>query len=550
MHTTTMNSSELRDGKSSSLRMLDCTFRDGGYYNNWDFSADAIAEYLAAMAAIAVDYVELGFRSFEKTGFRGACAYTTDSFIRGLNIPAGVKVGVMVNAAEVVRHASTPVGAAQLLFGSAEHSPVTLIRFACHLHEFEATLPVCAYLKESGYQVGINLMQIADRSEEEVGRIGKVASQYPLDVLYFADSLGSLNPTQTAKIVRTLREYWHGAVGIHTHDNMGRAVANTLRAIDEGVTWIDSTVTGMGRGPGNAQTEYLALELSKRLGLPINIAPLLALIRRHFKPMQTRYGWGVNAYYYLAGQHGIHPTYVQEMLADPRYGEAEILSVIDHLREVGGKKFSMATLETGRLAYTGSPGGTWMPATLLEGKQVLIIGAGQGVVTHRKAIEQYVCKHKPFVIALNDQTYIDGSLIDARAACHPFRLLADCEKYRTLGQPLIVPLSKLPEYVQCALSSLKTLDFGLTIVPRCFAFDAKSATAPTSLAIAYALAVTTSGKAESILLAGFDGYSADDPRTIEMDQLLADYQATEGSLPLMAVTPTRYKIPSTSIYAI
>jgi 4-hydroxy 2-oxovalerate aldolase len=67
--------------------------------------------------------------------------------------------------------------------------------------------------------------------------------------------------------------------------------------------------------------------------------------------------------------------------------------------------------------------------------------------------------------------------------------------------------------------------------------------------IAYAMAVATSGQAARIFLAGFDGYGADDPRTAEMDGMLNDYQNTAGALPIQSITPTRYKIPATSVYA-
>ena len=43
---------------NQALVMLDCTLRDGGYYNNWDFDAELVQDYLRAMAAVAVDYVE------------------------------------------------------------------------------------------------------------------------------------------------------------------------------------------------------------------------------------------------------------------------------------------------------------------------------------------------------------------------------------------------------------------------------------------------------------------------------------------------------------
>ena len=70
----------------SSQVLLDCTLRDGGYYNSWDFNDSLIHDYLLAMKAVRVDVVELGFRSTDKKGFKGACAYSTDAFIRTLDV--------------------------------------------------------------------------------------------------------------------------------------------------------------------------------------------------------------------------------------------------------------------------------------------------------------------------------------------------------------------------------------------------------------------------------------------------------------------------------
>ena len=52
-------------------------------------------------------------------------------------------------------------------------------------------------------------------------------------------------------------------VGIHTHNNLGKAISNSVAAIKKVVTWIDSTVTGMGRGPGNVKTEIALIALDK-----------------------------------------------------------------------------------------------------------------------------------------------------------------------------------------------------------------------------------------------------------------------------------------------
>lgn len=530
--------------------LLDCTLRDGGYYNSWDFSQKLIEDYLQAMLSIGTDYVELGLRSLNRDGFKGGCAYTTDSFIRSLSIPQGLKLGVMINASEIVGHQEALETRLQRLFAPASESPVTLVRIACHVHEFERSLPAATWLKEQGYRVGFNLMQVADRALEEITQLAKTASDYPLDVLYFADSMGSMNPAHTRQVVEAFKAGWSGPLGIHTHDNMGQALANSVAAVEAGVTWVDGTVTGMGRGPGNVKTEYLVLALEAQRSTTTNITPLLGVIRKHFQSMQTYYGWGSNPYYYLAGKHGIHPSYIQEMLGDSRYSEEDILAVIDYLKTEGGKKFNLSTLEAARHFYRGEPRGSWNPADMIKGRDVLILGTGPGVQAHRPALESFIRQQKPFVIALNTQKSLDDELIDIRAACHPVRLLADCDEHGRLPQPLATPASMLPGDVRAALAGKQLLDFGLSVQPEAFAFHQSHAELPTSLVIAYALAIATSGQGKSIYLAGFDGYGADDPRRQEADKIFHVYQNAKGALPLLAITPTLYELASTSVYSL
>ena len=81
-------------------QFLDCTLRDGGYYNAWDFRADLVTDYLVAMQAAGVGVVELGFRFLKNEGFKGAHAFTTDDYLRGLSVPNDLTVGVMVNGTD------------------------------------------------------------------------------------------------------------------------------------------------------------------------------------------------------------------------------------------------------------------------------------------------------------------------------------------------------------------------------------------------------------------------------------------------------------------
>jgi 4-hydroxy 2-oxovalerate aldolase len=536
----------------NNIKLLDCTLRDGGYYNDWDFASVLVENYLQAMAALQVDFVEIGFRSLKNDGFKGGCAFSTDSFLNSLPIPAELteKIGVMLNGSELASKQPGLFATLEKLFAPKSRSPVTLVRIACHVHEFEDCLPAATWLKEHGYLVGFNLMQVADRFPEEVTQLAKKASDYPIDALYFADSMGSLSPKDVTQIIQAFRAGWHGALGIHTHDNMGQAIANTLQAIQDGVTWVDSTVTGMGRGPGNAQTEYLAMALEPYRTNKGNPTKLFEVIRKHFKPLQAQYGWGTNPYYYMAGQYGIHPTYIQEMLQDSRYSDEDILAVIDHLKIEGGKKFSLDTLEAARHFYSGEPRGTWSPKSVMQGRDVLIVGTGPSVAKYRNAIEAFIEHNRLYVIALNTQKNLRENLINGRAACHPVRLLADCHEHLNLPQPLITPASMLPEHLQQELKTKTLFDFGISVSSAGFEFHECYAQLPTSLVVAYALAIASTGQANKIYFAGFDGYGADDPRYKEMETLIKSYQAQEKAIQIISITPTLYELKTQSIYGL
>ena len=105
-----------------NINILDCTLRDGGYYNNWDFSKEIVTEYLKTMSSVNIVYIELGFRSFQTKDFKGPTWYTTDSYLNSLNIPKNLTIGVMVNSYELISHPLGFLKATKLMFKSAKKS--------------------------------------------------------------------------------------------------------------------------------------------------------------------------------------------------------------------------------------------------------------------------------------------------------------------------------------------------------------------------------------------------------------------------------------------
>ena len=127
-------------------------------------------------------------------------------------------------------------------------------------------------------------------SQLDIKKIFKIINEINyidlLEALYLADSMGSLKPNMIGKIYYEINRKISTPLGIHAHNNKGYALQNTIAAYQSGATWLDSTILGMGRGAGNAETEILLAEL-KDLGFKkYNPQPLFELSKNYFDELK------------------------------------------------------------------------------------------------------------------------------------------------------------------------------------------------------------------------------------------------------------------------
>ena len=162
----------------------------------------------------------------------------------------------------------------------------------------------------------------------------------------------------------------------------------------------------MGRGPGNTQTENYLIELQNSFNKKYNILPILNIINNHFNKLKSKYNWGTNTYYYLAGLHGIHPTYIQEMLS-LKYDQAEILAAINQLKNSGGSRYNVDLVRSEFQNNLKLNKGTWFPLKQINNKEVLLIASGPNAKDYKNEIEKYIKDKKPYVIAVNTDVKIE-----------------------------------------------------------------------------------------------------------------------------------------------
>jgi len=545
--------------KLNNLTLLDCTLRDGGYYNNWSFDKDHVIRYLAAMSEIGISFVEVGFRFLPGSKKLGPYAYTEEPFLESLDLPDDLSYGVMINGKDFILE-KNPITSLNKTFDRAENSIISLVRIAINFNQAERVELIAKELKSLGYKVGLNLMQAGYKENQEYSLIAKTIDSWSaVDVLYFADSFGNMDPEEVNRITNVFKKNWKGDLGIHTHNNKGLALINSLSAINSGVRWCDSTLAGMGRGAGNVQTENLILELMPK-GNYLELQKSLV----DFTKLKDIYNWGTNFHYHFAASNNIHPTFVQTLLSDDRYSTDQIATILELLANMDSKAFTKnsiskavyndvsgfteltpsSTSETQeiRMSIDNHFNGSWDATDWLSNEEVLLVGAGNSVKNNLGLINNYIKKNNPKVICLNNNNFIKHDLVHAVAVCNVSRVILDANLFHNLQCPLIMPQSQIGHLLGSSLDNIEILDYGMTLKEGAIEIHPKGCCLNAPYAAAYALALVTQAGSKKISLIGFDGYTATDSRQDEMNSIFSNYQALGNSIPIVSLTPTSYEV--------
>ena len=432
------------------MNLLDCTLRDGGYYNNWSFSKKLVKEYLNTISKSGVDIVELAFRFKNKLKY-GDYGHLTDQKILKLKLPKNLKYSIMINCKDYINKSKIDLKLLNRLFLEKKKSKISIIRIAANYSELNYALLIAQELSKKKYIIFLNIMQITTLKKNELINITKkLKKQKSISVLYIADSLGDLTINKLKEVYGIIKNS-NKPLGIHAHDNLNLALSNTLYAKKLGFKYLDSTILGMGRGAGNTKTEELTYEIDSKNNIQkYNYQIIYNLILEYFKKLKRKYDWGTNIYYFLSAKNQIHPTYVQKMIDDEKYSDKDILSTLNLLKELNARKYDINLLND---AIYNLPkinnNGDWYPKKDMENKKILILGPGKSVINNKKKIIRYIIQNKAKVICLNFNNLINKKYINYYCSCNIGRFVMEIHKYVNTNIPLIFPKNLIAEILIC-----------------------------------------------------------------------------------------------------
>ena len=519
------------------LNILDCSCRDGGYYNNWKFDITEINNYLKYCSKLNINLVEIGFAfNKEKNKNLGPFAYSKLSFIKKLNVPKNVKLVLMINAKDYISNDDNIKNQIIKKFKKYKNK-IYMFRIAIDFDKYFDGKMICESINKLGFKVGFNLMQSHDKKKEQIVKILKDLKKWnSIDCLYFADSLGVMSPKYVKFFCQLLQKYWKNSFGIHAHNNKSLALYNTITAYENGATYLDSTFTGMGRGAGNVCTENLLLELS-RFGYFYN-PHYIEKASAYFERLKIIYNWGPNFFYHYGSERKIHPTYIQKLISSKRYNRSEIIEILQNLSKSKSSAFSNDILNNIIYDYKNVKNCDDI-SNIFDKKNLLILGSGLSGETKKKFVEKYIKKKKPVVISLNTNPYINSNLINFFVTCYDFRMFFEMEKILKLNKKIITPLNNLAKTLNINHKK-NIINYGLIRKKNSFKSFSKYCELEDPRALSYALLIISQSKIKSISAAFIDGYRDDKIENKLLQKVISLFN-NENLINIKFITSTIFK---------
>ncbi|NQY92615.1 MAG: nucleoid-structuring protein H-NS [Campylobacteraceae bacterium] len=284
------------------IKVFDCTIRDGGLVNNFKFTDEFVQEHYKTCVAAGIDYMEIGknnsptIMSEDEFGCWNFCKEEDIRRIVGNN-DTGMKIAVMSDIGRTVK---------EELIQKAD-SVVDMVRIATYIHQIPAAIELIEDAHAKGYETTVNIMAISKSFDDELDEVLLALSKTPVDVIYIADSFGSFYPEQINRLTEKYLKVAKASgkkVGIHTHNNIQMAYANTIEAMMYGTSFLDVTISGLGRGAGNCPMELLIGFLKNP---KYKLMPVLKFIENYIVPLEKELDWGYSIPYMLTGQLNEHP---------------------------------------------------------------------------------------------------------------------------------------------------------------------------------------------------------------------------------------------------
>jgi 4-hydroxy 2-oxovalerate aldolase len=389
----------------NKIEILDCTLRDGGYVNNWEFGKNNIKKIVDNLAHSNVDVIEMGFLSNKKEANKNKSIFdTVEGFSKFLpNNKKNSMFVAMINNGEY-NSEDLPEFDGKSIQG---------LRVAFHKKDKEKAIPLCRGIAKKGYKLFIQPMVTINYTDKELLDLIDVFNEIKPYAFYVADSFGMMKQKDLLRMFYLIDNNLDKNIniGYHAHNNMQLAYSNAQALINTNTNrtmMIDSSIFGMGRGAGNLNTELIMQFLNEKDKNKKNkylIKPLLKTIDEVLNKIYQETYWGYSLPHYLSAVHNCHPNYATHLSEKNTLTVDSIDEILSKITEEKRANFDKNFAEKLYLDYQNHTINDEQMVSKLakdfSNKNIVLISPGKSLKNYEKQIEKLSKKENNLVVSIN-----------------------------------------------------------------------------------------------------------------------------------------------------
>jgi len=382
------------------IQILDCTLRDGGYINNWQFDDYVTTNIIQAIQEAQIDIIECGYLNSSKL-------YDSNSTI----------FSDIQKVKRVFKEDNPTTKVVMINYGDFEvenlphqkESWIKGIRLAFHKKDLQNALKVCSVIIEKGYDLFVQPMLTATYSERELFNLIQKTNDLNPYAFYIVDSFGSMNKQSLLPILKLVDIFLNSniKIGFHSHNNMQMAFSNSvefLTNLSNRDLIVDSSIFGMGRGAGNLNSEIIAHYLNNQYSKSYKLEPLLDVIDNFLEKIHKETYWGFSVAHFLSGKSEIHPNYATYLLNKKTSSISTINLVLNSISDNKKNSFDKEYIEKLYIQHINTLCKTQNNKLdflhNLE-RPILIVASGNSVNNEIESINEFIQHYNPLIIMVN-----------------------------------------------------------------------------------------------------------------------------------------------------
>ena len=480
----------------NKLQLLDCTHRDGGDINDWNFGHSTIVNIFERQVSSNVDVIEIGFiddrRKFDINRTIQPDTASFDRIFKNLNHGGSMLVAMIDYGTCSIDNIS-----------ECGESCLDGIRVIFKKEKMQQAIDYCKQIKAKGYKVFVQAVSITSYSDNELERLVSLVNDCAPYAMSMVDTYGLLDSTMLLHIISVIDPILNDDImlGFHAHNNFQLGFSNAVTVLNSGIArgiLVDGSLYGMGKSAGNAPIELIAMYMNEHCGKHYNIDQVQEAIATGLLDIFIVEPWGYTLFYYIAASNGCHPNYVSYLINKRTLSITAVNEILQMIPKELKLEKDTDMLERLYLDYQDRMCNDKIPLEKLRNqfsnKGIVALGPGSSINSKASVIKDYINKTGSIVISVN---YIPENIKPN------YLFLTNSLRYRQMSSQL----QGISEISIIATSNVTKTGGNFDYVLNYSGLMDRSSLVPDNSLLMMVKLLESLG-VKSVSLAGFDGYSA------------------------------------------